>query len=420
MTMTLTVTVGAMGMAVDFGWSYFRKEAAGTAAAAAASAAMMAASSAAHQSCGTGATYWNCSSSYSCPASPSTGSIASNLDNGCLYAKQDGFLNTGRQTVTMQAGTGTPPTAPGITPSYYVIANVSENIPTLFSAILGQQWMQAKSQATAAIFAGSAGGCIYILSTSADKAFSMTGGTFTSGCGIYVDSNKSDAVDITGGSLTLTGGAGMSVVGQSLNGTQDITFTGGGSLKTGQAVHGDPFAGKLTAPTPAGTCITDPNYNNVTNITIPSGTYCGLTINSGTGIVLSGTYIITQGNFKMSNGTVTTAAGGALIYIASTSTGGFDLTNGSLTLNGLTSTTNNGLALWQANTKDATITNTGAAINGVIYVPNSLLNYTGGSTGVSQTIVANTFSLTGGTIGHPAVSSLYSSGASIGGNFIVQ
>jgi len=161
MTISLTATLGLMGFVVDFGWAYWRKEAAATAAASAASAAMMAAKSAANQSCGTGTTHWNCSSSYSCPASPSTGSIASNLDNGCLYAKQGGFLNTGNQTVTMKAGTGTPPTASGVTTSYYVIANVSENIPTLFSAVLGQQWMQVKSQATAAIVAPTTGGaCI--------------------------------------------------------------------------------------------------------------------------------------------------------------------------------------------------------------------------------------------------------------------
>jgi hypothetical protein len=423
MTLSLTATVGAMGLVVDFGWAYWRKEAAATAANSAASAAIMAASSVANQSCGTGGTYWNCSSSYSCAASPSTGSIASNLDNGCLYAKQSGFLNTGRQTVTMQSGTGTPPTAPALSPAYYVIANVSENIPTLFSAVLGQQWMQVKSQATAAIFGASAGGCIYIVSTSADKALSMTGGSFTSGCGIYVDSNKSDALDATGGSMTLTGGAGISVVGQSLNGTKDITFTGGGSLKVGQAVHGNPFYGKVTPPTPAVTCTPDPGtYNGgVNNSTIPEGTYCSLKISGGTGLVLSGIYIITQGQFTQTNGSVTTAAGGALIYFPSTNSSGyFDITGGTLTLNGLTSTTNNGFALWQDNSVTAKITNTGAAINGVIYVPNSLLDYTGGATATSTTIVASTFDLTGGTIAHPATSSLYSSGYSAGGNFIVQ
>jgi hypothetical protein len=418
MTMSLTVVLGATGLVVDVGWSYWRKEAAATAATAAASAAIKAATG---SSCGTGAGYWTCTNSYDCAANPAN-PPATNLDNGCLYAKQNGFLNTGRQTVTMQSGTGAPPTAPGVTASYYVIATASEGVPTLFPSVLGSNWMRVSAQSTAAIMAPSPGGCIYVISSSADKALSMSGGAFTFGCGMYVDSNTNDAADITGGSMTLNNGAGISVVGESQNGAQDITFNGGGSLKTNQAVHGDPLAGELTAPTPAGTCTPDPIYGSgMNNITIPSGTYCSLSLTGGTGLVLSGTYIITQGSFKMTNGSATTAAGGALIYIASTSIGKFDITSGSLTLNGLTGTPNNGLAIWQDNSVAATITDANAAINGVIYMPNSLLTYTGGNTATSQTIVANTLKLTGGgLIAHPAASSLYSSGASTGGNFIVQ
>src|SRR5215469_3245654 len=114
--------------------------------------------------------------------------------------------------------------------------------------------------ATLGLSAQSAGVCIYVTSTSAPKALSMSGGTFASSCGIHVDSNTSNALDITGGSMFLAGGAGISVVGKSLNGTQDITFTGGGSLQTGQSVLGDPFAGKVTAPASTGPCIPDPKY----------------------------------------------------------------------------------------------------------------------------------------------------------------
>jgi hypothetical protein len=418
MTMTLTIMLGAMGLVVDFGWAYWRKVAAGTAASSAATAAVMAGSGL--SSCGSGTTGWNCTSSYSCAASPTT-PPSNNLDNGCLYAKQNGFLNTGRQTVTMQSGTGATGAAPGITPAYYVTAHVTENIPTLFSAVLGQSWMQVKAESTAAIYTGSTGACIYILSTTADQALHMTGGTVISGCGIDVDSSATDAVYLTGGSLGMTGGAGISVVGQSQNGTSHMSFSGGGSLKTGQSVHGDPFAGKLTTPTPSGSCTPDPNYGSGTsNITIPSGTYCALTIAGGTGLTLSGTYIITQGSFKMTGGSASTASGGAMIYIASTSSGNINLTSGTLTLNGLTSTTNNGIALWQANTQTATITDTSATINGVIYVPNSLFNYTGGSTTSTTTVVTNTLNFTGGNISHPATSSLYTSGYSPGGNFIVE
>jgi hypothetical protein len=191
---------------VDFGWAYWRKEAAATAANSAATAAIAAASSASNQSCGSGTGNWNCSSAYGCAASPAT-PAASNLDNGCLYAKQNGFLNTGRQTVTMQAGTGAPPTASGVTAAYYVIATVSEGIPTLFSAVLGQNWMKVSAQSTAAIFQGSSGGCVYVLNASAAKAWNQSGGNFTTACGVYINSNNaSDAYYQIGGNDFYTGG----------------------------------------------------------------------------------------------------------------------------------------------------------------------------------------------------------------------
>src|SRR5580704_10824612 len=139
MTMTFTVSIGLIGMVTDIGWAYWRRIACSTAANSAAFAAVTAASAVTNQSCGSGTTYWDCST-YSCPASPSL-PVANNLGNGCMYAQKNGFVDTGRQSVSLTGGTGTPP-APGISPSYWVSATVTESIPTLFSAVLGKQWMQ--------------------------------------------------------------------------------------------------------------------------------------------------------------------------------------------------------------------------------------------------------------------------------------
>src|SRR5262249_47520758 len=147
--------LGALGLVVDFGWAYWRKEAASTAAMAAASAAVVSASGASSQACGTGTNHWNCSSAYSCPSNPVL-PVASNLDNACLYAKQNGFVNTGRQTVTLTAGTGTPPNS-AISTAYYVTATVTEQIPMLFSAAIGNQWAQVTGTSTAAVMAQGGG-----------------------------------------------------------------------------------------------------------------------------------------------------------------------------------------------------------------------------------------------------------------------
>jgi hypothetical protein len=419
MTMSLTMMLGLMGLVVDIGWAYWRKEACGTAASAAASAAILAASAVTNQACGSGLTHWNCSSE-NCPASPAL-PTSTNLDNGCLYAKQNGFVNTGRQTVSIQGGTGTPPTTSGITPAYWVTATVSERIPTLFSAAIGQPWMQVSQQATSAIFQGSAGGCVYVLDPSASGAWNQSGGNFTTGCGIYINSNSPSALTMSGGNIALTGGANIIDVGNKSQSGGNITFTGGGSLKTSQASTGNPISG-LTAPTPAAVCTPDPNYSGQSNFTIPSGTYCSLSISGGTGIVLSGTYILKSSNFSNSGGNITTAAAGATIYFAPSDPGDFIFSGGNMTLTASTSGPLQGIAIWKdtAVANNDSISGGNLAINGIIYMPSTTLTYSGGNTPVQQTIIVDKIIMSGGNISQPATSPYFSNGAAISGNFIVQ
>ena len=214
---------------------------------------------------------------------------------------------------------------------------------------------------------------------------------------------------MNGGNVALTGGSNLNIVGNLQKIGGNIIYSGGGSTKTGQSAHGDPLAG-ATAPTPAGTCTPDPFYSGGVNQTIPSGTYCSLSITGGTGWILSGTYIITQGNFNMGGGNASTAAGGALIYIAPTSTGYFHYYGGNLTLVGISGGAQDGMAIWQANSVATTMSGGNLSVTGVIYMPHVALTYTGGNTAVQQTIVADTLKMGGGNISKPASSSLYSSG----------
>jgi len=84
----------------------------------------------------------------------------------CLYAKQNGYLNTGRQSVTYASNTSGAPVS-GINPTYWVSFTVSERLPQLFSAVLGQYWAQVSSRATAAVFLDPFGACIYGLDATA-------------------------------------------------------------------------------------------------------------------------------------------------------------------------------------------------------------------------------------------------------------
>src|SRR5215475_6794166 len=95
LSLSMVVTIGTLGLVVDVGWDYWRKEAAKTAATAAASAAIMAAKGAPNFNCTSASatctadasTYGTCSAT---PANPP----ANNIDKGCLYAQRNGFVSS--------------------------------------------------------------------------------------------------------------------------------------------------------------------------------------------------------------------------------------------------------------------------------------------------------------------------------------
>jgi hypothetical protein len=230
--------------------------------------------------------------------------------------------------------------------------------------------------------------------------------------------------DMSGGNLALTGGANIGIVGNKSTSGGAIAFTGRGSMLTGQTAVVNPMAG-MTGPTPAGSCISDPGYSGgvgQNDITIPSGTYCGLSISGGTGLVLSGTYIIKTGSFTVSGGTISSAATGATIYFPPANTGTIAVSGGILGLTASTTGSLAGIAIWKdtAVANSAAISGGNATINGIIYMPATALAYSGGVTPVQQSIIVNTITMSGGNISQPAASSFFSNGATLTGNYIIQ
>src|SRR5690242_3564676 len=140
-TTSLVALCGIMGLAVDLGWGYFVKKSAQRAADAAALAAVEQALLQVGQAstfvCGTNLTCQALSGCSSNPISPPV----TNIDSGCLYAKQNGFVvggDNGRQNVTIEANTTNPvPTAPGMHVDYWATVRINQQIPQLFSAVLG-------------------------------------------------------------------------------------------------------------------------------------------------------------------------------------------------------------------------------------------------------------------------------------------
>ena len=94
-TMGITFLLGLLGLVVDVGYGYYVKQVAQAAVDSAAIAAVVAATSTSG-ACGTAvlcnATPTNCSASPTYPP-------ATDFDSACLYAKKNGFTNSGAQTV---------------------------------------------------------------------------------------------------------------------------------------------------------------------------------------------------------------------------------------------------------------------------------------------------------------------------------
>jgi hypothetical protein len=395
-TLAIVPLFGMLGLVVDMGWAYYRRQAAQAAADAAAAAAAQAAyATNSSPTCATAhvACY---ASEYTCPASPAT-TPADNIGNGCLYAKANGFVSSGKQKVTFQSGVGSAPTAAGVTISYWVIARVSEEIPQLFSAVLGFPAATITARATTGTRQASAGGCVITLDPTADDSLDISGSAaLTSGCGVFVNSSSGSAINTNGGgAITTTGTAKTQIVGN-CNGCGNISP----AAQTGVATMTDPFA-DLNPPTYSG-C--DDTSNPVSlgshdTRTISAGVFCsGLNVGAQSQLTLNaGTYVIKNG-ISIGGQATLRSNGGVTLYIQS---GGVTMTGGaSVSLTAPTTGSWQGILFYQdrANTTASSLVGgTGELMNGVLYFPDSHLTYTGGSsvTATATTIVSKTLSMVG-------------------------
>jgi len=389
-TTSLIALCGIMGLAVDLGWGYFVKKAGQRAADAAALAATEQALAAVGQAstfvCGTNLTCQATASS--CASTPNSPPVT-NLDNGCLYAQQNGFSylgDNGRQNVTIQANTTNPvPTAPNIHVDYWVTVRVNEQIPQLFSSVLGNgqfSWANSSARATAAVVDSPVPGSIYLIDRQNDKNTAKDnpgtnldmngGGSITATGGMYMASTGDCApgqpcAGSMGGSASVTAGyVGLRGTGE-FNNTSNVNPTPSSGLPD-QANFKDPMRGKGQPPPPApadapaptsactGTLCGGPVYDKSSKtpglidgtsgcVTVGPGTYyavdksgkatgdpitmkgCVNFTNNGTGF---GNYVFFGGANLTNPGSVITTAPGRYIFAGANGTQGsvFSMSNG--------------------------------------------------------------------------------------------
>jgi hypothetical protein len=246
---------GMMGLAVDLGWSFFTQKAAQAAADDAALSAVQSAYGIIVQQFKYPSWFSFCSDTgqVTCKPTPVTCDPANaglnNLQTGCLYAKNDGFVpggHGGRQNVLIQANMPSValpdsiPTPPGPPKDmvYWVTVRTYESIPQLFSFVNGKQNGAIAAVATAAIAGKVFGGSFYGMNRQGD-CFVANG---TSYCGVDLVSGGSSAACANGPSAFLCAPGGAYVASR-CNGAADpgcagnSNYAGTGSMNGGPAIN---------------------------------------------------------------------------------------------------------------------------------------------------------------------------------------
>jgi Flp pilus assembly protein TadG len=309
-TMALVPLIAMVGLVTDIGYMRYLQRSAQKAADAAVLAAVAdynATNTGSLFTCGQGSTAptWVCNNPtpYACPGALT--STSNPVDEACLYAQQNGFNPTAGSNQGVAINTGVNPsaqnpipTAPGVNNgAWWITARVTQKVPNLFSAVLGNTSGVVAARATAAIQPGLA--CIYALDPSAPGAYSQNGSTaFNANCGIYVDSNNTSAAMLGNGGSVVNASSINVVGGVSWQGTINPT------PHTGVTPFPDPLK-NLPTPSPcsattgcdAANC---PNNSKPfvvsSDTTLAAGVYCGgIYVKSGTATLSPGRYILVGG-----------------------------------------------------------------------------------------------------------------------------
>ena len=479
-----TVLFALLGLVVDVGWMYWRKEACLSAAQAGALAGAAKLASLTSITCSTSGVF--CSTTpQQCPAN----GTSDNSGTACDYANANFFNPTNaNQNVTVSANTGTAPTATGASPSYYMTLRVTERRSLTFLSVLNVTLGYVSARATAGVFVTAAGSCVYILDPSGQASLNASNDAqITSSCGVWDFSSASNAlyavgsanVTVTSGQIEYDGGYYTDNSGSKFSPAPTYASPGGNPLANIVLPWSNclsPSSGTSTT-CPATTCqytgctgsSSHCDYTQGTWSTYQStpyqfspGIYCGgITVSNGMGAYFApGMYVINGGGVTLNGsnmycvgtGSCNASAGGAIFYLTGTDAnyGGFVLGNGSkATLNGPTSGDLEGILIYSdpaitapaiavssacnqydpptysglSNGASAFCGGANAALSGIIYLPNTTVAFTNGTgTGGNLSLVVKDAVFNGGSsyFGNVVGSVLQNGGSGSVKSFLIE
>ena len=250
--------------------------------------------------------------------------------------------------------------------------------------------------------------CIFVMEPSGNNAMQIAGSPLVQmSCGVQVNSTSTSALQVTGGAIINT--LSYNVTG----GTQISSSAVITPLPvTGMPAEDDPLAWRAQ-PLVGASCdhnnfkVTSGNGNNNNPVNMNPGVYCGgVDINSDRPVQMhAGLYVMAGGGFKISSQSSVTGTG---VTIFNTETpnrnrGAISITGGAtISLQAPRSGNYEAMLIWD----DRKIFDNGpnhvegsanSNIEGIIYMPNSILNFAGGSSTSAQYtgLVSRTLAVTG-------------------------
>jgi Flp pilus assembly protein TadG len=323
--------------------------------------------------------------------------------------------------------------------SQYVQATVTQSVPTYFLGAFNRSFATVPVSATAIAGGGtSSSTCVCLEGSSGEDLYvDNAGKVLASGCGIVVDSTSSNAAVLNGGSSI--DALSLGVVSTTWEDTGSDWVNSGGTIQ--YTVTGAP-ACTPAMPTPptynAASCVSAGSTGSAETFgpSSPTGVKCYTNLfvgyNGVTDILNPGIYVITGYlTFESGKNGVTNSGGnGVFFYLTSTATLTIDnganvnlVSGGGLESNGSTvapSTGYNGIVFYQATGNTNAVSIQGGAnsyLNGALYAPSANLNISNGtSTNVTMDVVADTMTVSGGSVLNAGVNTSVNEGSLIIGH----